>query len=97
MGKNKIVEKKEDNKLTENANSESVALIRELMTWDKVDLTDLEAVRARIDKYFALMQAADSKPLVAGLSQALGHPQCHLAQCHHRRRLPHREHRRIHQ
>lgn len=73
MGKRKtIVEKKEDSKLVENANAESITLIRELMKWEKVDLTDYDAVLARIDKYFQLMQAADSKPLVAGLSQALG-------------------------
>lgn len=39
----------------------------------KVDLQDYEAVRERIERYFALMIERDQKPTMTGLAMALGY------------------------
>ena len=53
-------------------NIKSIALVQEMSLWEKIDLHDPKAVQKRVDEFFALMAEHNSKPLVAGLAQALG-------------------------
>ena len=43
-----------------------------LFNMEKVDLNDVEAVRNRLNEYFALYTENDMKPTVAGMAMALG-------------------------
>lgn len=68
-----------ENKLSKHPNAvkgagnvKSIALVQEMSLWDKIDLNDPKAVQKRVDEFFNLMAEHNSKPLVAGLAQALG-------------------------
>ena len=60
------------NTVAPGGNAKSIALIQEMQKWDKIDLNEAKQVQKRVDKYFKFMAEHDSKPLVAGLAQALG-------------------------
>lgn len=53
-------------------NRASIDFVREMMSWDCIDLGDPEAVRRRGSEYFALCAKYDSKPLISGLCASLG-------------------------
>lgn len=60
------------NKVAGQGNVKSIALIQAMQKWSKIDLNNPKEVQKRVDKFFNLMAEHNSKPLVAGLAQALG-------------------------
>ena len=56
----------------DGGNAKGVYIIKEMLTWDKPDLSSSEEVSNIIDKYFRFMAEVDSRPLVSGLANALG-------------------------
>ena len=67
-----MAQSRHPNAVKEGGNVKSIALLQEMRTWDKINLENPKEIQERINKFFGLMAEYDSKPLVAGLAQALG-------------------------